>query len=336
MTSMKGTMRRSPAAASAALLLVVALGITACSSNSAVPSSSATGGRYPLTIDNCGTDVTFDSAPKRVMLLESAPVTILDGIDVFDTVISRAGSYPHEYFSEELAEKVDDVPALTDEIDASGHLMISQEEVVAQTPDLVLGLPDGISREVLADAGINVLTQELYCPNSTTDATFGTLYDEITRYGMVFDRESEADALISDLAQRVSAVEERVADSVPETAVVLYPTAGGGTTYAYGSASMVQPQLEALGLTNIFEDRDERVFEVQTETLVEADPDVIVLLYQGSENGVADVISAIPGSDRMSAVVHDRVITHLFNFTEPASPLTVTGLEMLADELADR
>ena len=81
----------------------------------------------------------------------------------------------------------------------------------------------------------------------------------------------------ADLQERLAAVEAAVGEPSGRTAAVLYPTVGGGTTYAYGTGSMAHPQLEAAGLENVFGDVDERVFEVTLEELLGRDPDVVVL-----------------------------------------------------------
>ncbi|WP_347956772.1 ABC transporter substrate-binding protein [Gordonia aichiensis] len=318
-----------------ALAVGAVIGVAGCASSTAVDSGRAPAG-FPISVENCGVDVTFQTPPERVLLLESAPVTILDGIGVFDRVVARAGSFPAEYYPAEVAAKVNAVPALTDKMNSSGHLMISQEEVLSQSPDLVLALPEGVSRQALHDAGANALIQQVFCPGAPAPASFQTLYDEIGRYGRVFDRRTQAEGLVADLRARVADVERRSAGAPQRTAAVLYPTVGGGTTYAYGRGSMAQPQLTALGLTNVFGDVPERVFEVQPEELIDADPDVVILLYQGSPRGVRQALTSLPGAESMAAITGGRVITQLFNFTEPASPLTVRGLEMLADELDGR
>ncbi|WP_035769758.1 ABC transporter substrate-binding protein [Arthrobacter castelli] len=328
-----------PALPTTALLATALLMVSGCSG--AGPKQNqhdreAASAGFPVIVENCGTEVTFEAPPERVMLLESAPVTILDGIGVFDRVVARAGSFPPGYYDAGLSQAVESVPSVSDELNASGHLMISQEAVIGQTPDLVLGLPEGFSRQSLSAAGINVLTQELYCPggaDGADEATFATLYDEIRRYGVVFDRRGAAAGLIKDLKSRVEAVKQRTADGKDLTAAVLYPTVGGGPLYAYGSASMAQPQLEAAGLANVFADSDERVFEVQAEQLIAADPDVLILLYQGREQGTKRAVTSLPGAQTIDAVAEDRIMTQLFNFTEPASPLTVKGLEMIAEQL---
>lgn len=307
--------------------------VAGCSTDPGPAPEEAAAAGYPVTLENCGSDLRFDSPPERVMLLESAAVPILDGIGVFDRVTARAGAFPLDYYDDDLAEAVENVPSLSDDVDASGHVIISQEQILAQTPDLVLGQLEGLSPETLEASGAPVLVQELLCPGTAVDATFETLYDEIGRYGTVFDRHQEAAELVEDLKSRVDAVRTSAADGEKLTAAVLYPSTGGGPLYAYGNGSMAQPQLEAAGLENVFAANDERVFEVQTEQLIAADPQVLILLHQGPDDGVEQAVTSMPGMETVDAVADGRVITQLFNFTEPASPLTITGLEMIRDRL---
>lgn len=318
-------MRHKPIAMLAVPIL--ALSLAGCAETGADAATSD--GFYPVTVPNCGTDVVFEREPERVVLLESAPVTTLEGLGVLDRVVSRAGSFAPEYYSDELNTQISDIPALSEDIDASGHLMLSQEVVIAEEPDLVLGLPDGMTREGLADAGANVLIQEVYC--SQEETTFETLYDQIDVFGTVFNRSAEAAELIDSLQQRVTAVTDSTADAPERTAAVLYPSIGGGPLYTYGTASMAHPQLEAAGFTNVFADAPDRVFEVSIEELIDRDPEVLILLGQGDLSGLVDEITALPGSDSLRALADDQVLVQPFNFTEPPSPLAVEGLERIVE-----
>ena len=320
-------MRRRTSIILAAAL--VATGAAGCGTDEAADPTGA--GIYPVTVDNCGSEVVFEEAPERVVLLETAPVTILDELGVLDRVVSRAGAFSPEYYSDDLNAQIDAIPVLSEDIDASGHLVMSQEVVIAEEPDLVLGLPEGMTREGLADAGANVLIQSVYCSGDVEPTTFDTLYEQIELYGDVFDRRGEADEAIASLQDRVAAVTEATADAPERTAAVLYPSVGGGPLYTYGSASMAQPQLEAAGLTNVFAESGQRVFEVSIEELIDRDPDVLILLGQGDLTGLVDEITSLPGSSSLRALRDDNVLVQLFNFTEPPSPLAVTGLEMIVE-----
>lgn len=311
----------------------MALTLGACAEESTQSGAAAADDHYPVTIENCGKAVTFTEAPSRVVLLESASVTGLEGIGVLDQVIARAGSFPPGYYDDDLTQRVDAIPALSEDVDASGHLMMSQEVIVAQQPDLVMGLPEGISREGLEDIGANILIQNVFCDDHPAQASFEAVYDQLRDYGKVFDRETEAAALVDSLTTRVEAASAKAANNTdtPRRAAVLYPSIGGGPLYAYGSASMADPQLEAAGFENVFADVPERVFEVGSEDLIARDPEVLILLHQGDADAITSEVLNLPGAQSIAAVKNQAVMTQLFNFTEPATPLTVEGLEQIVD-----
>ena len=321
--------------------LVGLVGLTvACSGTegSAGTGGDAAGGEgFPLEIPNCEATLRFDAPPERIVLLESAPVTTLDGIGVLEKVVSRAGAFPPGYYDEDLAARIEAILALSEDIDASGHLQISQELVIAQEPDIVFGLPDGVTREALADVGAQVVVQDVFCGTDGERASFETLHATIEEYGRIFDRAAEAESLIASLDERVAAVADSAAALGTATAAVLYPSVGGGPLYTYGAGSMATAQLDALGIENVFADTPDRVFEISAEPLLAADPDVLLVLYQGEGDG-SDLVAEMIAQDQLSslrAVQQDALLPLLFNFAEPASPLVVDGLEQIHDWLQE-
>ncbi|HIX00943.1 MAG TPA: ABC transporter substrate-binding protein, partial [Candidatus Nesterenkonia stercoripullorum] len=212
MTRMNRATRRRPrgrahrpgpawsAVAGGSCLLLLLAGCSDTGPSAAQPSAQG-GSQDSITVENCGEELHFDVPPERVLLLETAPLTILDQLGLTDRIVARAGDFNPDYYSSDLNQKVSGIESLTDDLDASGHLAISQEEVVAHDPDLVLGQPDGVTREGLNAAGSQLLVQEVYCNDQDGDqhvgngtderpgsdaASFDTLYREIEAYGEIF------------------------------------------------------------------------------------------------------------------------------------------------------
>ncbi|WP_228942978.1 ABC transporter substrate-binding protein [Nocardioides sp. Leaf374] len=315
-------------ALTASVLTASVLALAGCGTSTDA-SGSASGGE-PVTVANCGSDVTFPSAPERVVMLKSAAVPYLHDLGVLDRVVARAGLYPSEYYDEQTLAELDVIPELTSDTDAGGHLQISKEVVVAQRPDLVLGEVDNLSRSSLEAVDVPLLEEPALCETGGSEPGFDDVWSQLALYGEVFDRPDEAAAATADLQERLAAVEAEVDGPSGRTAAVLYPTVGGGTTYAYGTGSMAHPQLEAAGFENVFGDVDERVVEVTLEELLGRDPDVIVLLHtDGDPADVEEALVDLPGAERLTAVREGEVMTQLFNFTEPPSPLAVDGLEAI-------
>ena len=324
--------------------LVGAVGLTAaCGSSDGSTGDGGSDGDggsaegFPLELPNCEATLTFDAPPERIVLLESAPVTTLDGVGVLDRVVSRAGAFPPGYYDGDLAARIEAIPTLSDEIDASGHLQISQEMVIAQEPDIVFGLPDGVTREAMADAGAQVVVQNIYCATGGHRSSFETLHEQIDAYGRIFDHGEQAEQLSASLQERIDAASESAKDLATATAAVLYPSVGGGPLYTYGAASMVTAQLDALGIENVFADTEERVFEISAEPLLAADPDVLIVLHQTDGDG-SDVAEEMVSQDQLAslrAVQDQALLPLLFNFAEPASPLVVDGLERIHEWLVE-
>lgn len=287
-----------------------------------------------ITVENCGGTVTFDEPPRRVVLLKGAAAPTLDALGVLDRVVAKAGQYPDEYYDTDLRDRLADVPTLTDQLDASGHLQISREVVVAEEPDLVIGESSTVNRSTLAPTGIPLVEEPAFCGSLVGEAGFDDVYDQVRLYGTIFNRDDEAEARVRELRARVAGLTARASATETRTVAVLYPTIGGGATYAYGSGSMSHPLVEAAGLTNVFADEDERVFEVSAEELVARDPDVIVALYStGEPEAVVDAVTTLPGAAAMGATREGAFLPMLLNFAEPPSPLAVDGLELLVDYL---
>jgi iron complex transport system substrate-binding protein len=282
------------------------------------------------TDTTCGALDTCHAAPQRVVLLKSAAVPYLHSLGVMDRVTARAGQYPKEYYDAATLAELDRIPLLTDRTDTSGHLQISKEVVISQQPDLVLGEVDNLSRDTLTGVNIPLLEEPAMCPGSTDVPTFDDIYAQLDTYGKVFDRTAEAATAVTALKERMAKLQTEAGPPSGRTAAVLYPTVGGGVTYAYGTASMAHPQLEAAGFTNAFADSKERVFEVTLEELLGRDPDVLILLHSdGDPKAVEAALTGLPGAEKLNAVRTGDVMTQLFNFTEPPSPLSVDGLERI-------
>lgn len=317
-----------------ALVLGSALLLSACSSEPAATGANDTSDTgYPVTVENCGAEVTFDEAPEQLVLLKSASVPALQALGVLDRTVARAGAFPPEYFDDETNDQLDEIPELTSDVDATGHLQISKDVVIAEEPDVVFGEVENLPRQSLSQVDINLLEEPAFCSTDAEAApTFDSVYDQLRVYGEVFDKSEAAEDYITELEERVATAEDQVPDNEERTAAVLYPTVGGGTTYAYGTDSMAHPQLEAAGFTNVFEDTSERVFEVSSEQLLGHDPDVIIVLHsEGDPQAVEDTIRNLPGADNLTAVQNDDIMTELLNYAEPSTPLSVTGLEHIVE-----
>src|SRR5699024_5419600 len=101
-TTLQGGLVPTPKrTARAAIALASTLLLSACGSQpAATEEQEAPTDGYPVTVQNCGAEVTFDAAPEQLVLLKSASVPALHELGVLDRAVARAGAFPEEYFDD--------------------------------------------------------------------------------------------------------------------------------------------------------------------------------------------------------------------------------------------
>lgn len=304
------------------------------STGSAAPTASAAAD-FPLTFTNCGREFTLDAPPQRVVLMEAAAPSLLFAAGAMDRVVARIEAFPAEYYRDEQRAVLDAIPAIQADATPTGGVEVSLEAIIEAEPDLVIGFDtETITHDTLADVGIQLYVMPPFC-DSPPVPSFASVVEEVRFTGRLFGTSDVAEPAADELAAAVAAIEEApVADG--RTAAALYVTSDGSAIYAYSRLGMVHPQLEALGMVNVFADLAERVPEVSVEEVISRNPDVLVLLYDDTgltPEQIAAIVTERPGAQSITAVADGAVYPLLFNFSEPPTPLVVEGLTILRDRI---
>ena len=278
---------------------------------------------YPLTIDNCGLPVTFARAPERVVTIKSTATELLLSLGLGDRIVGigfQDGPLPRDLAAAGAGLKV-----LSDKLPA-------QEVVLETEPDFVYGgwesnfAADGAGeRSTLASLGVASYVAPAACrsvrpPRLTFDAVFG----EIAEIGTIFDSEAAATALVA--AQRASLA---ALPADPRGLTALWYSSGTKAPYVGAGSNAPQMILAALGLANIFGDVDEGWISASWEAVVDADPDVIVLV-DSSWNSAAQkkqLLADNPITGKLAAVVNERYLIIAF----PASEAGVRNVPATVD-----
>ncbi|MGK9148028.1 ABC transporter substrate-binding protein [Plantibacter flavus] len=274
------------AAISLAVATLLAGTLTACGASEAVePSSPALEGQgateYPLVLENCGTEVTIDAAPQRVVSLDQNSTEILFSLGLEDRVVGTA-SWTDPVL-QSLAAANADVPRLADNAP-------TYEVVLGADPDFITASfgrhfnEGGVAtRERFAETGAATYLSPTDCDNGTsvngggtrtTMLTVDALYAEITELGEVFDVSDRAAALIDELRTRAAVATEGVDF---DGASVAFWFADTKTPYVAGGLGSAALLASSVGLDNVLSDVADDWPATTWETLVDRDPQVLIL-----------------------------------------------------------
>lgn len=280
-------MPRTRAFALPAVLLTAALALAGCGASEAVPqkNASAAGGEgatvYPLTLENCGREITVDAAPERVVSLDQNSTEILLSLGLADRMVGTA-SWTDPVL-DSLAADNERVPRLADNAP-------SYEVVLGADPDFVTAsfgrhfAQGGVAtRDRFAETGIGSYLSPTDCEGAVSINGGGTrtialtedvLYGEIRDLAAVFDVSARGEALIASLQERATAAMDGVDLGGRSVAFWFADTKTPYMAGGLGSAALLARSAD---MTDVFSDQTDDWSAVGWESVVAADPDILVL-----------------------------------------------------------
>lgn len=328
---------RTPVPAAITLTAVLLAGCGAGSADSGEPPGTGSAAGFPMTIDNCGHRVTLDHPPHRVVLVTRNDVPLLKAAGGLDSVVAKAGQFSDGLYDGPTHKALHAVPSIGGSETANGTVPISLESVLSHNPDAVFGVlkGSGLSRSSLQRADIPYVASPSQTGCTMDDPSMRSVYDQVRRYGKILGHRKQAEAAVGRLRNRVADVTKKVTGGSGPTGTVaaLYVPLGGRQVTVYGNDSMIDAQVEALGMSNVYGDRDFRLTKVSFEDVLNRDPDHVIVLTQGRLGKAKDAVRSLPGAEKLGAVRQDHLTAMKFDYSAPPTPFSVRGLEILADKL---
>ena len=316
---------RLRAIALAAAAASLALAGCAASPTAAGPTPSATG---PVTVDNCGTSVTFATAPQRVITIKSTSTEMLLALGLGDRIVGTAfqdGPVPEQWAA--------DAKGLT----SISDFMPSEEAALKLTPDLIYsGWESAFSadaagtRPELATLGVASYVQPAACRSAEQPAklTFDEVFREITEAAAIF--RVDPTPLLDQQKSELAAI---TPDRRGLTA--LWYSSGTDTPYVGAGIGAPEMVMEAVGLKNIAADVKQTWTSLGWEAIVAANPDVIVLIDAtwNTAQSKIDALESNPATRNLTAVKNHAYITIPFAASE-GGVRSVSAATSIAQQLA--
>ncbi len=285
--------------------LTLALALTACggSRQGIAPESAPAAPAktvYPLTLDNCGTKVTFKEAPKKVLILNGLSIGEAESIALLglqSKTLANAQSYA---VSDDPATAATVMTMPKGGLTQNKNFDVPAEQVLKAHPDLVVSTWSGgfdarqgfATRGQLAGAGINSLVNPVNCAKGKPDATpaekqtyaaqsIDSGLRFLTLLGQIFDVQVKAASVVKGLRDRVEAVRARTADRPAKKVLIAFP--GMSMMNANGlpavmTGGVYDDILKAAGAVNAFAGKGEDTTRtLNKEQLATAQVDVLVI-----------------------------------------------------------
>lgn len=236
---------------------------------------------YPLVIDNCGAEQTVDAAPERVVSLDQNSTEILLALGLEERMVGTA-SWTDPVL-DSLADANATVPRLADNAPTYEVLLGTDPDFVTASFGRHYASAGVASRDRLAETNIGSYLSPTDCDNGqsvngggtrTTALTVDALYQEIRELAEIFDVYDRGEALVGELEARAAAASDGL-DFDGNT--VMFWFADTKTPYVAGGLGSAALLASTTGMTNVFADTVDDWPAVGWESVVDADPDILVL-----------------------------------------------------------
>ncbi|NEA61135.1 ABC transporter substrate-binding protein [Streptomyces sp. SID12488] len=327
------------------VLMSVLMSVLVSGCGASVEKASAKASSAAVTLTNCGRKVTYDKVPERVVTNDVGITELMFALGLEDRMAGFA-----------MPDDKGDLTGVPwkdgyDKVKWLSKQQLTKENVLDARGDWVFagwnyGFRDdnGFTPDALTKLGIPsyILTES--CRNGRTKTSRGimppldALYTDLTNLGKLFGVEQRAATLIAGFRKQVAAVAAKAPTGAERPKVFLYDS---GTDSPFTSGRYAAPEeiISKAGGVNVMHDLDDSWTTVGWETVVERDPDVIVICDYGdvsAEQKRKFLLSYAPLRN-VSAVKHKRVfvLDYVDLVESPRNPSAIARLGAYLRSVAD-
>ena len=279
----------------------------------AEPSTSDTGGTFPVTIAAANGSVTLDQQPGAIVSLSPTATEMIYAIGAGPqvTAVDSYSNYPTD-------APITDLSALEPNVEA----------IAAKQPDLVIVADD--------TSGLTASLGQLDIPVLSLPAakTFDDVYQQIEQLGVATGHVGEAAELVGQMKSKIDAI---VKGLPTRTTPLTYYHELDNTFFSVTSKTFIGQVYALLGLQNIADQADpdgSGYPQLSQEYIIQSNPDLIFLADTVCCAQDAATVKARPGWDQLKAVQSGAVVPLNDDIASRWGPRIVDYLEQVAAAVA--
>jgi iron complex transport system substrate-binding protein len=293
-----GIHRRSARRSLVVVAIVAALALSACGEPSRQERDEGSGasGYEPVTVTDCtGRTTRFAQAPSRVYATESVILTMMFELGLGDKVVAVAtppepGGVPAQFRAQAARIQALGPPY----VPGNPYEAPGLEKILSVSPDIVVSaFPSTFeepapSQERLAEAGIeSYLAFSTDCDSAPAQTDLSLVYTDLENLGAIFGVPERAAEVIERMKRTVAGV-QKPAGPRPRVFAFEFSEAEGGVLFAPGRKQTINAIIELAGGENIFGDLDVAYEQIGWETVIEENPDAILIIVYGTGDEAKD------------------------------------------------
>ena len=246
-------------------------------------------------------DIEYTKVPERVVTLANFTTEMLLELGLSDKIVGYG--YMDNEVPEEYAEEFSKLNCI------SGTSDPSKEDLLATEPEFLTGWYTTFSEknfpyDFCEGNGITPYIPRVeYAP-----ATIESVYEDFTNLGAIFGVEDKADEIVTDMKNRIEAVQKAVEGKDP-VSVFVYDS--GEDAPFTASAGLPTNMIELAGGKNVFADTEKNWTSAAWEDVIAAEPECIIVMDYLASDPIDQKLEFLKNSDILAdvpAIKNDNII----------------------------
>lgn len=232
---------------------------------------------YPLTIKSCNREVTFRQAPQHALSHDINMTQMMLALDLKPRMAGYSGISGWKAVTPEMQGILEGLPELAAKYPSVETLLNANVDFFFAGWDYGMRIGGDLTPQTLQPLGINVyeLSESCAFVMKRPAATLEDTYNDLRNLGKIFDVQDRANALIAAMQNQITEIHKGLPAKKPR--VFLYDS-GEDRAMTSGRLGMPQALIDAAGGHNVLDDVDASWTRVNWETVVERNPQVIVIV----------------------------------------------------------
>lgn len=232
---------------------------------------------YPLTLNSCNREVTFKQAPQHALSHDINMTQMMLALGLKSRMVGYSGVSGWKAVTPQMSTLLDGLPELAAKYPSVETLLNANVDFLFAGWDYGMRVGGDLTPQTLAPLGINVyeLTESCAFVMKRPAASLEDTYNDLRNLGKIFDVQDRANALIAQMQEQVAKVRQDLPQDPPR--VFLYDS-GEDRAMTSGRLGMPQALIDAAGGRNILDDVEASWTRINWETVVERNPQVIVIV----------------------------------------------------------
>ena len=299
----------------------------------AILASLASAAAAEVTVDNCGTPLTFDATPERLIVHDMNMTEMAFALGLQDKIVGLTGITGWYKTSPTFDEARGDIPELAPKYP-------TVENLLAAEPDMFFagwyyGMRPGgeVTPDTLEPFGIKTMVLTESCVHQhegRPEASMNLLFDDVMRLGQVMGVEDKAKGLVDGWEAQLSAIEAKTS-GVDQPRVFLLD-GPADAPFTAGKFAIPDAMIDAAGGASVTSDLDTSWGRTSWEAVAAANPEFLVLLDYQTGNGAEDTFKFLqehPVMSGIDAVKNEAWIGLRYEELTPG-PANIIAIEKMA------